>query len=42
LERRSPEPPAHVFEATGPSAPFAELAQRFLGPVVTEVGRAAL
>lgn len=42
LERQSPEPPAHVFEATGPSAHFAELAQRFLGPVVTEVGRAAL
>jgi glutamate racemase len=37
LERTDPEPPAHRFMVTGPSASFETLAQRFLGPVVRDV-----
>jgi glutamate racemase len=37
LERTNPEPPAHRFMVTGPSASFETLAQRFLGPVVRAV-----
>lgn len=37
LERTDPAPPEHRFWATGESAQFEALAQRFLGPVVTHV-----
>lgn len=37
LERSGTTPPQHRFFATGPSARFEALAQRFLGPVVTSV-----
>lgn len=37
LERTSLEEPEHRFYATGKSAQFEALAQRFLGPVVTHV-----
>jgi glutamate racemase len=36
--RTAAEPPQHRFETTGPSERFAQLAQRFLGPVVASVG----
>lgn len=36
-ERTSPEPPTHRFSATGETARFRALAQRFLGPVVGAV-----
>lgn len=35
MERGSDTPPAHRFASTGEARPFEELAQRFLGPVVT-------
>ena len=37
LERTSDTPPTHRFTATGETARFEALAQRFLGPVVGEV-----
>ena len=37
LERSPGAPPVHRFAATGETARFQALAQRFLGPVVTEV-----
>lgn len=38
LERRSPEPPAHRFEATGDSsAAFLDLAHRLIGPEISQV-----
>lgn len=37
MERTSAEPPEHRFTATGETVRFAELAQRFLGPVVGAV-----
>jgi glutamate racemase len=37
LERPATEPPEHHFYATGPTASFEVLAQRFLGPVVRVV-----
>lgn len=37
LENPGQRPPVHRFSATGPRDRFAALAQRFLGPVVTEV-----
>lgn len=37
LERRDDSAPEHRFFATGPRRRFEDLAQRFLGPVVTEV-----
>lgn len=37
LERTATEPPVHRFFATGETARFEALAQRFLGPVVTSV-----
>ncbi len=37
MERTSAEPPEHRFTATGETVRFAELAQRFLGPVVDAV-----
>ncbi len=36
MERTAEEPPTHRFSATGETATFAALAQRFLGPVVGE------
>ncbi|WP_353827301.1 glutamate racemase [Agromyces sp. SYSU T0242] len=38
LERRSPEPPEHRFEATGrSSAAFLDLAHRLIGPEISQV-----
>ncbi|MFC9919530.1 glutamate racemase [Agromyces binzhouensis] len=38
LERRSPEPPVHRFEATGgSSAAFLDLAHRLIGPEISQV-----
>jgi glutamate racemase len=37
LERGPGSPPVHHFAATGDTARFEALAQRFLGPVVTHV-----
>ncbi|WP_353816324.1 glutamate racemase [Agromyces sp. SYSU T00266] len=38
LERRSPEPPVHRFEATGDSsAAFLDLAHRLIGPEISQV-----
>lgn len=37
MVRTSSEPPTHRFLATGPTERFEQLAQRFLGPVVTSV-----
>lgn len=37
LERTAPAPPEHRFFATGERGMFEHLAQRFLGPVVTDV-----
>lgn len=37
LERETALAPQHRFSATGPTARFEQLAQRFLGPVVTSV-----
>ncbi len=37
MERTSESPPEHRFMATGPTERFHGLAQRFLGPVVTQV-----
>jgi glutamate racemase len=37
LERTDPAPPEHRFFATGESERFEELAQRFMGPVVSSV-----
>jgi glutamate racemase len=37
LERTSQDPPQHRFLATGETAQFESLAQRFMGPVVTHV-----
>ncbi len=37
IERTAPEPPSHKFFATGELDRFEALAQRFLGPVVTQV-----
>ncbi|GAA1056780.1 glutamate racemase [Agromyces luteolus] len=38
LERRSPEPPLHRFEATGgSSAAFLDLAHRLIGPEISQV-----
>ena len=38
LLRTDPRPPEHRFLATGDQAPFARLAQRFLGPTVPSTG----
>ena len=38
LLRTDPRPPEHRFLATGDQAPFARLAQRFLGPTVPATG----
>jgi glutamate racemase len=38
LLRTDPRPPDHRFLATGDQAPFARLAQRFLGPTVPPTG----
>jgi glutamate racemase len=38
LLRTDPRPPEHRFLATGDQAPFARLAQRFLGPTVPPTG----
>ncbi|WP_061960672.1 glutamate racemase [Demequina flava] len=39
IERDTARAPEHVFSATGETARFEQLAQRFLGPVVTQVER---
>lgn len=36
LRRDDAPPPQHVFRATGPYAPFAELSRRFLGPQILD------
>jgi glutamate racemase len=42
LERGRATPPVHRFATTGDTALFEDLAQRFLGPVVTQVAGAGL